>query len=418
MKILIMVLSLYVCCLGAYHSNERGASIHTPFRWVVADSVERLALTVTTSDTDKCLYQKSDSTMWILRDNSPKTWILFKSKKYSWIDIDTIHGPVRTDTLYCKHIAPDSIWGPTVIHNATKATFTGAVNADSLALTKGATTTSVRYPGSSTGLSLSTSGITAEKAIVFGVKDTSANPSVSGITSPHIYATYPNPTGYKYPFNEFSNLVIQGCSNSLRDIVFMNGTSPKCFMNITSSGKVGIGIQVPDSTFTDSGSIHVVGNALFDKLVRVDSLRLTRGVSATNGNFTSKVKGSYFTTNGEDSLTYEDTTFYDSLYEDATYKTRVLSRIIKIGNVVHLYQSTMTSSFTGSGYVVTLKGIPSRYRPSDTIYNTSVFVLSSTVKASVVSITYTGNIDFVKTDDTVLGSGTHGTAYTVLTWIL
>jgi hypothetical protein len=74
-KVTLMILFAVFCTFSGIHNNMRLTQVHSPFRWVFADSAARVAESVTTSDTDKVAYQKSDSSIWVLRDNDPKTWI-------------------------------------------------------------------------------------------------------------------------------------------------------------------------------------------------------------------------------------------------------------------------------------------------------------------------------------------------------
>lgn len=74
-NVILLIFGLVFVSNSALHKNARTTQVHSPFRWVFADSAARVAESVTTSDTDKVAYQKSDSSIWVLRDNSPKTWI-------------------------------------------------------------------------------------------------------------------------------------------------------------------------------------------------------------------------------------------------------------------------------------------------------------------------------------------------------
>jgi len=74
------IFAFSLLAFGTPHKNLETTQLHSPFRWVFADSAARVAESVTTGDTDKVAYQKSDSSMWVLRDNSPKTWIELGNK--------------------------------------------------------------------------------------------------------------------------------------------------------------------------------------------------------------------------------------------------------------------------------------------------------------------------------------------------
>lgn len=57
-----------------YHKSETGSSLHTPFRWIFNDETEREAQSVGSVDVNKIAWQKGDNTLWVLKDDSPKTW--------------------------------------------------------------------------------------------------------------------------------------------------------------------------------------------------------------------------------------------------------------------------------------------------------------------------------------------------------
>jgi hypothetical protein len=76
---------LVLCCFSVfgvkYHQDSRGAEIHTPFRWVVADSTAKAALSLAAADTQKFCFQLSDTSIWCLIDNSPLRWAFISGKK-------------------------------------------------------------------------------------------------------------------------------------------------------------------------------------------------------------------------------------------------------------------------------------------------------------------------------------------------
>lgn len=68
------------------HNNLINANIHRPFRWIVANDTERLAIDLSdVPDSEKsyevyktCL-QQSDSTVWFLSNHSPITWLMLSN---------------------------------------------------------------------------------------------------------------------------------------------------------------------------------------------------------------------------------------------------------------------------------------------------------------------------------------------------
>lgn len=80
-KIFILLMIVFSVNGAKYHQDSKGVEIHTPFRWVVANSTARGALTVTAQDTQKLCFQIADTTIWMLSDNSPKRWTWVSGKK-------------------------------------------------------------------------------------------------------------------------------------------------------------------------------------------------------------------------------------------------------------------------------------------------------------------------------------------------
>jgi len=96
------IFAFSLLAFGTLHKNLETTQVHSPFRWVFADSAARVAEAVTTSDTDKVAYQKSDSSMWVLRDNSPKTWICMSNRIFINSDATFYYG---IDTLTMINVA-------------------------------------------------------------------------------------------------------------------------------------------------------------------------------------------------------------------------------------------------------------------------------------------------------------------------
>jgi hypothetical protein len=90
-RICLLVLFLFSGAGAIFHQNSRGTQVHTPFRWVFADSAAREAQSVTAGDTDNIAYQVSDSSLWVLRDNSPKLWVRASQRTNSGSFACTLH---------------------------------------------------------------------------------------------------------------------------------------------------------------------------------------------------------------------------------------------------------------------------------------------------------------------------------------
>lgn len=113
-NVMLLIMLLYVGVFAIFHDRARTSQVHTPFRWVFADSTARNAESVTENDTDKVAYQMSDSSMWVLRDNDPKTWIQLSRERK--LDLDSISarsvsasGTVEADSVYTRVVEADSL---------------------------------------------------------------------------------------------------------------------------------------------------------------------------------------------------------------------------------------------------------------------------------------------------------------------
>ncbi|MBN1386795.1 hypothetical protein JW968_07560 [Candidatus Woesearchaeota archaeon] len=106
---------------------------------------------------------------------------------------------------------------------------------------------------------------------------------------PAIYAT--NNISTSYPFNQTpGNLVIQGSSETNRDIVFMSGTGKKVSMVINGSGSIGIGTTSPSQKLDVNGSGNFSGD---DARLWVNGSEV-----CTEGNGLCLVNGSSIWVNG------------------------------------------------------------------------------------------------------------------------
>ena len=103
-----LVILILVFQAGAvFHKNARTTQVHSPFRWVFADSAAMATESVTADDTDKVAYRVSDSSMWVLRDNSPKTWIKIADGSAVPDSLNAILG--RFDSVGVRVISADSV---------------------------------------------------------------------------------------------------------------------------------------------------------------------------------------------------------------------------------------------------------------------------------------------------------------------
>lgn len=112
---------------------------------------------------------------------------------------------------------------------------------------------------------------------------------------------------------------------------------------------------------------------------------------------------------------YLDTTFYDSLFDGATYKARALCRLVKIGDVVTFTQNALFATLAG-GNVIYLKGIPSSYLPV-TGWTSLAFARQNS--ADIIGLLYmdVSNLTISQMDN-VFSAGTGGINHTTFTWTI
>ena len=119
--------------------------------------------------------------------------------------------------------------------------------------------------------------------------------------------------------------------------------------------------------------------------------------------------------------TYLDTTFYDSLYDGDSYKTRALCRVVQIGNQVTMYQPAMTATSFSAGPII--RGLPSKFLPNNIYLPCLIYMNSSTSESGVLEFNNTSvgtPYTFVlkSTGIPSIGSGQHGLRNSQFTWII
>lgn len=149
----------------------------------------------------------------------------------------------------------------------------------------------------------------------------------------------------------------------------------------------------------------------------VEKFRVDNSGSTSKG----KIMADSITTNGTDYMIYNDTTFYDSLYDGGSYKSRVLCRIVQVGNKITLYHPAITASSFSTGPI--LRGLPSKFLPSNIYVPCLVYMNSSTSEMGVLEFNnaslgtpYTFILKETSLSST--GSGQYGIRNSVFTWII
>lgn len=326
----VLFLALNVNLLGIdLHTNSRGSNVHTPYRWVFADSAARVNSTVTVSDTLKLALQKSDSTTWLLLSTTGVKW-----KKVS--DGGRLTG---TDIQ-----VTDSIKGVT-------GTFTGNLVADTGTFTK-------QYFGTKpTNNYYWTIGL-GKWASIYGYD---------------VDETYCLHNAYYYSGWKYRESDVGAGANYLNNAggIFTVKTAPDGVQDSTITWIDNIragttGVSINKSTAA-TAPLDVKGLTKSDSIkvpIMQDSVTIRGALKLGSGSYLN---------------TYIDTTFYDSLFDGTTYRERTLCKIIQVGNVVTLQQGMMFGTITASTYTY-IKGIPSKFYPA-------------TVRCVPVSIINNANIE-------------------------
>ena len=154
-------------------------------------------------------------------------------------------------------------------------------------------------------------------------------------------------------------------------------------------------MRIGDSLFTDKRNVKING--------ALSTTTINTGLGAT------------------EVPVFLDTTFYDSLYDYTTYRSRVLARIIKVGNLVTLYQPALYGIVSGSD--VTIRGLPTSLLPTDTIRQNIKTISYSGYKPGSADI-YNGVINLFRyypaTDDYdyLSGSAPVGINTSILQWMV
>lgn len=405
-------------------------------------------------------------------------WFTDHSKTFAWMNIDTISGKVRCDTIVADSLGiriirmtglPSGGTGdsclilksgvPTIISASSYRVMIGAASTVQLAdscfkkANKLHGVTAGYVPYAATDSTFSASGMKdsttymmiPSKKLVFGAKPThsyyfsisqgkyltsyggGANESHVGIHNAYYSDTwrYRETDGIgavNLSLGGNGWLINAAASGTQGDVITW-----KRSISGDSTGRISVKSTSFDSTFKVDGSANVTGNAkigghlnaataTYTGTVSVDSIKSTKGIAATTGTFSSKVQGTYFTTNGEDSLVYEDTLFYDSLYDGTTYRSRSVCRLIRIGNQITMSVQGLSGTIT-AGTATYLKGIPARFHPPSARYIVIPILNDGVTEIGILNFDGSG-ICTIQTalHDFLTGSANSGWGYMVAVW--
>jgi hypothetical protein len=128
------------------------------------------------------------------------------------------------------------------------------------------------------------------------------------------------------------------------------------------------------------------------------------------------VSASGVTTNGDDTLIYGDTTFYDSLF-GASYIARITVRLVEIGATITMYQAGLTGDISGSTSAE-IRGVPSKYMPTTKQYNVPVIIYNNGAsQTGIAQVNLDGKIHILPQNFGNLDGGVCGLAGCTISWI-
>lgn len=182
-----------------------------------------------------------------------------------------------------------------------------------------------------------------------------------------------------------------------------------------NGGKIGIG-KKPTATLDVNGTVAATafsGPLTGNAATATTATNQSGGtVAATTGTFSTGIT----IAGGSQLTTYLDTTFYDSLYDNTTYRARALCRIVQVGKNVTLYQPEMLGTLSGGD--VFIKGIPSKFTGS-VAFSGAVPVLANINASLGLMNNDGGNVISIKAATTAsLASGTGGIRATCFSWMI
>lgn len=196
-----------------------------------------------------------------------------------------------------------------------------------------------------------------------------------------------------------TELALLSGKNSVIDGSGTSGNIPV----FTGTGRIGNGPAYNSGTGTVTGNI--TGKA--------DTARAAGTAKNVNGGTASVTS---LTLNGGSALTaYLDTTFYDSLYDNATYRARDNARIVQVGKTVTLFNPELIGTIS-SGYAY-IRGIPAKFAPANS-YIVVPIIDNGSGAIGVVYFNGANTIIQVFTSTLATLTGTAGLRQTSISWII
>jgi hypothetical protein len=110
------------------HKNLSGTQLHSPYRWIFADSATMSVATLSATDTNKTAFRSDDNTVWVLRNAGSKTWKQVGGIQFDSLTSDSIYQRSNrgTTAIYDSSITTKKIiitGGPTLMYQEITGTF-------------------------------------------------------------------------------------------------------------------------------------------------------------------------------------------------------------------------------------------------------------------------------------------------------
>lgn len=215
-----------------------------------------------------------------------------------------------------------------------------------------------------------------------------------------------------------------GRADSATDVIVTGNVT--LYKNLTLPGgnvQTQIDTKLNRANFDDSMAIYNTGTAgqfavssgsgKTKTVSAVDSteFKYLDGVtSAIQTQINSKLNNANFDDSLNNHLIILDTTFYDSLYDGATYRSRIMARVVRHGNKISLRQPPLTGGITATT-TTSLKGIPSAFLPTTDTITVVCKLVESDTTINGSALIHSGGIDLVDENGRYLRSGIGGIAY-------
>lgn len=342
-KIFILLMIVFSVNGAKYHQDSKGVEIHTPFRWVVANSTARVALTVTAQDTQKLCFQIADTTIWMLSDNSPKRWTWVSGKE---VDSLYVSGGLRGLRLYMQTASVDTFKKGFVV-----------------------------------------------KGMVSGVSPSASNCPFTSYGSKNkingLFGTLSNNDG---------GVICYDSSGSARIQLRTRGSG-------YILGSIAINQTTPDSTLTVGGSAHVTGNARIDGTVTAPSFvgNVTGNVTGNVNVTTCNSVAGYQFNGGSTMAYYKVETLPCSLFEGSTYKVSGNAFLTWIDNLIFITFPELSTT-VADGASMSIHGIPAAYLNSvdDQLQNVIAYY-NGNFKSNFILLN--GDIIYIQTFGDIIPAG-------------